>query len=1085
MRDIQLSGLCGKIKNSLSVTAVSLFILIQPHYVFSQGNDEPKKNGVAVPFTLKNAGFVTLVIEDGNGKRVKNLISDTRFNAGKNVVYWDGTDDLGRDLEAAKKGIYNIPFSMVASGTYKVRGIVHTEIKTTYEFSVYAPGIPPWSTKDHKGGWLANHTPPQSALFVPANQSPTNQPAVYLGSYVTEGPDGMAWVDLNGQKQGGKTWIGGNWVAAPYLARDAGRDADTTIYAYVAACFETAKDSKRGEIRITGINRKKDKQILKTDIGLLSTKETKDELNGFAINNGLAVVSLAQKQKLVLLDLKSGKALDSLSMKQNGGLAFENTGKLLVISGNKVLRYKSFSGNKKFILDRIVTSSNLDQPVALTCDEKNNIYVSNRGNSHQVQVFSEEGKFLSSIGHPGAPNTGTYDALHMNNPSGLTIDSKQQLWVTEEDYLPKRVSVWSLTGKLINAFYGPAKYGGGGTLDPINKNKFYYADASKGMMEFQINWTTGAAVLTTILYRKDTEVIPLALRNAAPETPIYFNGKRYFTNTYNSTPTSGNVAAFLFTDRNGYLQPCAAIGSGDKWPVLDRPEFKPLWDKILVGKTKKSNILFIWNDSNDDLKMQVNEVMLKKGTSTGVSILPDLSFAIANLDNSSVQFLPEKFTKAGTPIYSIDNGKPIISGVQDAASSGGNQFLIDNNGWSVVTLGIKPFDRYSISGAKNGRAMWSYPNLWPGLHAAKSAPLPNFSGELIGPTRLLGGLMQNNGSNSGALWAINSNHGMVYIFTSDGLFVTTLFQPMRTGKRWDTVLKRGADLKDMTLGEENFWPTITETNAGEIYMVDGGRSSVIKIDGLKSIERLPDVSITIKSGNIAAKQTSLSPISNNSYEVQIKTVQPLVDGLISDWKGVPEMKIDNKITGSIIISKDRLYAVYKTGDKNLLKNSLEMPLAPFKTGGVLDIMIGSSAAKDVDRKLPVAGDLRLLVTLNNNKPYALVYKAVMASKSNNEGVPFSSPDRTIRFDQVNDVSKQLKFASKEGIYEFSIPLSILNLNPTNGLEINGDIGVLKGDGTHTSSRIYWSNKATSIVSDVPSEAELTPSLWGKFIFNLK
>jgi sugar lactone lactonase YvrE len=44
----------------------------------------------------------------------------------------------------------------------------------------------------------------------------------------------------------------------------------------------------------------------------------------------------------------------------------------------------------------------------------------------------------------------------MNNPSGMTIDETDQLWVTENDFQPKRVSVWTLDGKFIKAFYGPS-----------------------------------------------------------------------------------------------------------------------------------------------------------------------------------------------------------------------------------------------------------------------------------------------------------------------------------------------------------------------------------------------------------------------------------------------------------------------------------------------------------------------------------------------------------------------------------------------------------------------------------------------------
>jgi hypothetical protein len=52
------------------------------------------------------------------------------------------------------------------------------------------------------------------------------------------------------------------------------------------------------------------------------------------------------------------------------------------------------------------------------------------------------------------------------------------------------------------------------------------------------------------------------------------------------------------------------------------------------------------------------------------------------------------------------------------------------------------------------------------------------------------------------------------------------------------------------------------------------------------------------------------------------------------------------------------------------------------------------------------------------------------------------------------------------------------LKPEPGQLLRGDIGILRGNGTETTARVYWSNKATGITSDVPSEAMLTPMLWG-------
>ena len=96
---------------------------------------------------------------------------------------------------------------------------------------------------------------------------------------------------------------------------------------------------------------------------------------------------------------------------------------------------------------------------------------------------------------------------------------------------------------------------------------------------------------------------------------------------------------------------------------------------------------------------------------------------------------------------------------------------------------------------------------------------------------------------------------------------------------------------------------------------------------------------------------------------------------------------------------------------------------------------------------------------------------------------FSSPWRTITIDRVDDVSDQLQFASADGNFELSVPLAVLGLKPESGQTIRADLGVLRGNGFQTLHRVYWGNKATGITSDVPSEAMLVPSLWGRWVFH--
>jgi hypothetical protein len=186
------------------------------------------------------------------------------------------------------------------------------------------------------------------------------------------------------------------------------------------------------------------------------------------------------------------------------------------------------------------------------------------------------------------------------------------------------------------------------------------------------------------------------------------------------------------------------------------------------------------------------------------------------------------------------------------------------------------------------------------------------------------------------------------------------------------------------------------------------------------------------------------------------------------------------VTAAIAVSGDRLYAAFRTGDPNLLRNSGESPTAPFKTGGALDLMIGVNPHADPRRSKPEPGDERLLVTQVKGKTLALIYRASVPGTR--DPVSFSSPWRTITIDRVDDVSDQVHLAGADGNYEFSIPLTVLGLKIFPGEALKADLGILRGDGIQTIQRVYWSNKATAIVSDVPSEAMLTPDLWGKLVF---
>jgi hypothetical protein len=54
------------------------------------------------------------------------------------------------------------------------------------------------------------------------------------------------------------------------------------------------------------------------------------------------------------------------------------------------------------------------------------------------------------------------------------------------------------------------------------------------------------------------------------------------------------------------------------------------------------------------------------------------------------------------------------------------------------------------------------------------------------------------------------------------------------------------------------------------------------------------------------------------------------------------------VTAALAIAGNRLYAAFRTGDRDLLRNSGETVNAPFKTGGALDLMLGVGEESDGD-----------------------------------------------------------------------------------------------------------------------------------------
>ncbi len=877
-----------------------------------------------------------------------------------------------------------------------MHGLYHKAIELHYEFSVYNSGHPAWETPDTKGGWLTNHTPPSSTLYLPPDKAPGGKPLVYLGSYVSEGGAGLAWVDLDGNKQGGRASIGAAYTAAPYLARDTGGRANPDAYIYVGGVWGEAKSKTEkqlvGAVRITALTARGEKALVhyqydpqgRVDHDNRGGIDWSTQMGGLAVRDNLAVVSLCLQGQLLFFDLTDGRLLVSVPAERPEGLAFDPQGRLLVLSGKRLLRYLVPAGGSQFQTQKLAgpetvisekrTSEGLEDPAGITLDSRGNIYISDRGNSNQVKIFTTSGKFLGVIGHPGPSQAGPYDQLHMNNPKGLSIDSNNHLWVAEEDFWPKRVSLWTLDGKLVKAFYGPPTYGGGGTIDPRDKTLFYYSE-----MEFKLDWKAGTDTLATILYRPGKNDLPLPLFTS-PTTALYSNGHRYFTNAYMGHPTNGASVAVLYLDNGGTVRPVAAFGRANDWDLLQGDAFKSGWPEgaDLVSKAPDKMALFAWSDTNNNGQVDPAEVSYLKSSSGYVTLGPDLAFIDALVEGKAVRYAATRATPAGIPIYDLKAGKVIAEGAQKPRSDGGGQVLYSPTA-TVLTTAPLPFSQDGIGGVDDHGHLWSYPSLWLGLRILQTArQFPTTPANWMGTTRLVGGFINPRTVDAGPIWGINGNLGNVYLFTADGLFVDALFQDVRIGKPWSMPQPtRNMLMNDVSLHDENFFPSLNQTQDGNVYLVDGFRTSIVRVDGLETLRRIPEFALEVTQSALDRSQNFVKQAETlrhdtagaKNLEVTLRAgPPPALSGVIGTLNSANWATIDSRsITvgfnqtpdvaeAALTVAGGRLIAAFRTHEPKLLLNSGAMTNAPFKTGGALDLMIGANARANPKRDKPVEGD---------------------------------------------------------------------------------------------------------------------------------
>ena len=1012
-----------------------------------------RKNQITLAFSQPMDGKATLVIEDENGRRVRNLLSGQPTVKGAQTIIWDGLDDSSH---------------VAPPGQYRWRSLSHADLELRHLLTFgQGPG--------------SNH----GILHAATN----NGKLTFLATSISEGGEDVVAFDENGKYIRGYNPVLGMGIQRAAVAAD-----DKTLYLIKdgRAQYDGADVSKpdwkvtlavsvlRFDIETGAIvdypGGRRFAVLTSREIGPGAAKVvgrrlklSDDDINlrGVALLDGKLYLSARESDAILVFDAKDAKPTGEIQLAEPGPIAIMGDA-LVAIAGQKVVKIEPTSGKVTPLFETALDVA------GMATDKSGQIYLSD-AKSNTVRVFDLSGKLLRTLGKAGGAYVGPYDAQRMVNPRGLAVAPNGEIWVTEQRSEPKRYAAYDAqTGAVRHDFWGRTAYGApGGGFDAQDPTRWVGMDAL-----WKLDFEKKTARPTSILGTFAAQINALHHRFVHQDgrTFLVSQGKNTFLAEIQPDGSAKNLAfcgsvSGYAHDHNWTLPP----------PFMQAFQAAYPDPKITV---RTQNLTALWVDKSGDGQMQPDEFeFAKDADSLGGAYWGhdeyDLTWrfpALVGGKNVLVTLKPSGFLPGGAPNYDLKSAIAAAVPMETpdvARFSPRVETTVDSRGNVIFNT-----DPKMTAYAPDGKLLWTYPNQWTNVHGSHNAPLPQ-TGELQGALFFTGIAPLDRQSD---VFAMNGNHGRLFLLTSDGLYLDELFKDLRVGNnRSDSVYH---------MGGEAFGGTFGRADNGKYYLQVGGNEyRVFEVSGLDTATRAQGEFTVSPAQAVAAESAlgrKLAAQNGPKNATAVRLEKPLtIDGNERDWPAEAGVKWDKSgqfpVVARIGYDEKNLYLHYTVSDNSpWLNNGKDWQLL-FKTGDSIDLQLGTDADANPKRGGPVPGDLRLLIAPFAGKEIAVLYRHRVPNTKT--PVAFTSPWRTENVDEVRQIAgSQITVVKENNRYrvEAAIPLAELGWKPIIGQNLKADFGVIYGDasGQQNVFRNYWSNQATALVNDVPGEIMLAPNQWG-------
>ncbi len=656
---------------------------------------------------------------------------------------------------------------------------------------------------------------------------------------------------------------------------------------------------------------------------------------------------------------------------------------------------------------------------------------------NQVVVTDASGQRLQAIGSAWSGDdrpAGTFVATNLVQPLGADFDHVGRLWIAEAKKTCKRVTLWSADYELVDQFWGQADYG--------------------AMSGFPLTFDATRFVAHGIEFKLDPTPDPW--RRKTNEQPLAYH------------PELAHERGLVYR-HNGHEYACGAPGFNkmDHLSILKRDSngvFRTVVRLELAGRDSAGSA---WVDRNDNGARDDDEVLegldIRGLYWANGWVRPDLVI----LTTDGRQFTPQGYSQGGVPLYDFGAPETVANWIAFADRQGSSGTPIMDLAGNVSN-GIV----YHTTDGRRG----SWPNRY-GRHDAPSAQ----RGVLIAPFRTNGIVEEVPGV--GSVVALGGDRGEWFLMTMDGIYLSSLCQDA----------KGSVTLDESYVGQESFGGFIwRDSESSDVLVQLGGASyRLLKVKNLEScVKESRTLQVTAEAiaagSQIAQDRQSQSVREPDSLRIaRIRRApteaapvmqpqsRPLIEGAV-DVRVSEEGNPSRWWRAGLAVHNRDLIVMYQVADPSPWQNGAGSYTHAFTGGDAVDLQLN----------VPGRGALRLLVAPIAGKATVVYWQTEAAEQHNPMQYQVANnPGNASAFDVVKRLDNAtVKVATGFNAYTvlLSIPLAELGLDTALGSQISGIVGVIFSDpsGTNRAARLYWHDKETGLVSDVPSESRLSPKRWG-------